>query len=139
MRDVVSPAQIILIEAADVTEGNAFTFKLTILVFTQPFTLVPVTVYCVVDTGETKTLEPVILPGFHVYVAAPVPVKVAVEFAHIVGEETPADTTGNALTVKLTVFVFTQLLALIPVTVYTVVVAGDTTVTEPVKAPGFLV
>ena len=39
--------------------------------------LLPVTVYTVATVGLTITEVPVIAPGFHVYDAAPLPVRVA--------------------------------------------------------------
>jgi hypothetical protein len=46
-------------------------------------------------------------------------------------------TVGNGLTASVTVAVLTQPLALVPVTVYVVVVAGDTVTDEPDRLPGF--
>jgi Sec-independent protein secretion pathway component TatC len=48
-----------------------------------------------------------------------------------------AVTVGNAFTLTVTVAVFTQLLASVPVTVYDVVVVGDAVTDEPDKLPGF--
>jgi hypothetical protein len=48
-----------------------------------------------------------------------------------------AVTVGNGLTVTPTVAVFTQPLAFVPVTVYVVLVVGDTVTDEPDKLPGF--
>jgi hypothetical protein len=48
-----------------------------------------------------------------------------------------AVTVGNAFTLTVTVAVFTQLLASVPVTVYVVVVVGDTVTLEPDRLPGF--
>ncbi len=48
-------------------------------------------------------------------------------------------TVGFGTTVRLMVFEPRQPAALAPMTVYTCVAAGDTTVDEPVMAPGFQV
>ena len=42
------------------------TVNVTVLVFVQPVADVPVTVYVVVNVGETTVVEPVKAPGFHV-------------------------------------------------------------------------
>jgi hypothetical protein len=133
----VLPTQIVPTAAVAVTDGNAFTLTVTVAVFTQPLALVPVTVYVVVVVGDTVTDEPDKLPGFHTYVDAPLalnevlpPTQIA-EFAEL------AVTVGNGLTVMVRVAVFTQPLALVPVTVYVVVVVGDTVTDEPDKLPGF--
>ncbi len=84
---------------------------------TQPKPLVPVTVYCVVEAGDTDTLDPLIAPGFHVYVVAPEPVNEAGDPMQIAVGEVKADITGSVLTVKLIVPVLTQPLLLVPVTV----------------------
>ncbi len=131
------PSQIVPTAAVAVTVGNAFTLTVTVAVFTQLLALVPVTVYVVVVVGDTVTDEPDKLPGFHTYVDAPLalnevlpPTQIA-EFAEL------AVNVGNGLTVTPTVAVFTQPLALVPVTVYVVVVVGDTVTDEPDKLPGF--
>ena len=62
----------------------------------------------VVAVGVTATVVPVKLPGFHVYVEAPEPVKVAVSLEQITLGLELADTIGVVPTVKLTVPVFTQ-------------------------------
>jgi hypothetical protein len=48
------------------TVGNAFTVMVRVAVFTQPFALVPVTVYVVVVAGDTLTDVPLNDPGIHV-------------------------------------------------------------------------
>lgn len=42
------------------TDGTGFTLTVTIALFTQLFTSVPVTVYVVVDVGPAVTLAPVV-------------------------------------------------------------------------------
>jgi hypothetical protein len=51
--------------------------------------------------------------------------------------EVVAVTAGEAFTLTVTVEVFTQPLASVPVTVYVVVVVGDTVTDEPERLPGF--
>jgi hypothetical protein len=120
-----------------VTVGNAFTLTVTVAVFTQPLALVPVTVYVVVVVGDTVTDEPDKLPGFHTYVEAPLALNEVLPPTQIAEFVELAVTVGNGLTVTPTVAVFTQPLALVPVTVYVVVVVGDTVTDEPDKLPGF--
>jgi LysM repeat protein len=134
---VLPPTQIAEFVELAVTVGNGLTVTPTVAVFTQPLAFVPVTVYVVLAVGDTVTDEPDKLPGFHTYVEAPLalnevlpPTQIA-EFAEL------AVTVGNGLTVTPTVAVFTQPLALVPVTVYVVVVVGDTVTDEPDKLPGF--
>jgi hypothetical protein len=73
-----------------------------------------------------------------VYVDAPEPVNVAVLPAHNVTGLATALIVGFE-TVNVTVLVFVQPVKDLPVTVYVVVIVGETTVVEPVKAPGFQV
>ena len=72
------------------------------------------------------------------YVDAPEPVNVAELPAHKVVGLATALIVGFE-TVKVTVLVFVQPVADVPVTEYVVVNVGETTVVEPVKAPGFQV
>lgn len=74
---VWAPAQITVGLALAVTVGFGLTVKASVLVLVQ-LLVVPVTVYTVFATGDTVTLEPVKLPGFQVYVVAPVELSVAV-------------------------------------------------------------
>ena len=52
------------------------TVKDKVLVFAQPEGLEPVTVYMVVTVGLTTVVGPVVAPGFQVYDAAPIAVRV---------------------------------------------------------------
>ena len=70
-------------------------------------------------------------PADHVYVAAPDALRLAVAPAQIEGEFT--DTTGSGFTVTVDTAVEEQP-AVVPVTVYEVVVAGDTEIAA-VEAP----
>ena len=58
------------------------------------------------------------------------PIQIAVGFARAV-------IVGTGVTTRLNVVVLVQPKAVLPVTVYTVVAVGVTTIAEPVKAPGF--
>jgi hypothetical protein len=89
----------------------------------------------VVDAGVTVTGDPLIAPGFQVYVEAPVPVRVEVLPEQMVGLLAVAVTVGEGLTVISCVVVEEQ--PDVPVTVYVVVVAGETVTEVPVSAPGF--
>jgi hypothetical protein len=92
----------------------------------------------VVTVGETVTLTPVRDPGFQVKEIAPEPVSVAEFPAQIAVGELEAVTVGFGFTVNETVRVLVQL-PLAPVTVYTVVDAGDTVTLVPDNPPGFQV
>jgi hypothetical protein len=100
---------------------------LTVSVLRQPFASVPVTVYTVVTVGEASGLAHAVQdspdPGDHVYVTPPEALSSVPEPRHIVVGAL-ARIAGKGLTVTLTVSVFMQPLAPIPVRVYTVVVAG---------------
>ena len=60
------PAQILVLLAVAVTDGNELTVTERTEVFVQPFTSVPVTVYVVFKVGVAVTLAPDKLPGIHV-------------------------------------------------------------------------
>ena len=96
-----------------VMTGALVTVTPVVFDLTQPAAEVPVTVYVVLETGDTDKLEPV-APVFHVYVEAPEAVKLAVEPEQIVAELTLTE--GNALTVTLATTVLAQPAALVPVT-----------------------
>ena len=99
-----------------VTVGLATTIKLTVVLAIHPKVVVPDTEYVVVTVGDTLTGDPINAPGFQVYVAAPPPVKVALEPAQIEGDDELAVIVGLD-TVKVKVVVFVQPNALDPVTV----------------------
>jgi hypothetical protein len=64
---VDAPAQIVGLDAEAETFGNGFTVTETFAIFAQPVVeFVPVTVYVVVEVGETETEVPLSEPGFHV-------------------------------------------------------------------------
>jgi hypothetical protein len=63
---VASPSQIVDEDAEAVTDGGVFTVTVIVAVFEQPGPFVPVTVYVVVDAGETVTDEPESEPGIQV-------------------------------------------------------------------------
>ena len=65
----------------------------------------------------TTTLAPLTFPGFHVYVLAPLALKVAELPAQTVDEEAVTVKFGIAFTVKLIVFALVHPDALVPVTV----------------------
>lgn len=67
--------------------------------------------------GVTTTVPPAIGPGFQVYVVAPDDVKVSEVPAHTVAEDALAVTVGVVVTVSVTVRVFVQPVAFVPVTV----------------------
>jgi hypothetical protein len=137
LNEVLPPTQIAEFAELAVTVGNGLTVIVRVAVPTQPADDVPVTVYVVVVVGDTVTDEPDKLPGFHTYVEAPLalnevlpPTQIA-EFAEL------AVTVGNGFTVIVRVAVPTQPADDVPVTVYVVVVVGDTVTDEPDRLPGF--
>lgn len=71
----------------------------------------------VVDAGVTVIGEPLMLPGFQLYVVAPLPVSVADPPAQMVPEDADAVTVGVGLTVTVTCAVAVQPAPLDPVTV----------------------
>jgi hypothetical protein len=62
---VCAPAQITVGLALAVTVGFGLTVRASVLVLVQ-LLVVPVTVYIVVEEGDTVTLDPVRFPGFQV-------------------------------------------------------------------------
>lgn len=88
-------------------------------VLTQPFTSVPVIVYCVVVAGVAFTLDPVeelnVAAGLHVYVLAPFAVNVAEPPLQIVALF--AVIVGSGFTFTAVVAVKTQPFRSVPLTV----------------------
>jgi len=121
--------------ATAVTVGKAFTVTLTVAVFVQPLTAVTVTVYAVVMGGITVLLAPVPNPWLQAYVLAPEAVNTLDSPSQIMTGTATADTMGKACTVTVTVAVFVQPLAAVPVTLYVVVVAGITVILVPFPNP----
>ena len=100
------------------TTGNGFTVIILVDVFVQPCAFVPVTVYVVVEVGETVTEPPVKFPGIQVYVAAPLAVIVVLAPIQIDVAVAVVVTTGDGLTVTVAVAVLLQVVvASVPVTV----------------------
>ena len=132
---VEAPAQIVVLVAVAVTVGEGLTVIVTCAVPVQP-AVVPVTVYVVVAAGETVIGEPLIFPGFQVYDVAPEPVSVVELPAQIVELDAVAVTVGVGVTVTVIVAVFVHPALNVPVTVYVVVAAGETTTDVPLRFPG---
>jgi hypothetical protein len=97
--------------------------------------LVPVTVYVVVEVGDTVLLEPLPKPPDQLYVLAPLALIVELLPVHMDVGLADAVTVGNGFTVTLTVAVPVHPAALVPVTVYVVVVLGVTVLLTPVPNP----
>jgi hypothetical protein len=114
--------------------GVGITNTLIVLVLVHE-PLAPVTVNTVVAVGVTTTVPPLNDPGFHVYDVAPLEDNVAVDPAQTAGGLEVAVSVGVEVTVRTTVTEFVQL-PLLPVTVYVVVVAGETETDDPLKEPG---
>lgn len=87
--------------------------------------------------GDTVTVVPVKLPGFQVYVDAPLAVSVVDEPTQIVGVPAVAVTVGVPTTVTVTWLVFVQPFEPVPTTVYVVVDVGETVTVDPLRLPGF--
>lgn len=111
------------------------TVMVRVAVPVQPFAAVPVTVYVVVVVGETVTVVPESGPGVHAYVEAPVPVMVVELPEQMVAPLVVVFTVGDVFTVMVRVAVDVQP-PLDPVTVYVVVVVGETVTDVPVRLPG---
>lgn len=129
------PTQMDALEADAVTDGEIFTVMVRVAVPVQPFAAVPVTVYVVVVVGDTVTGDPVRLPGIHPYVDAPVPVRVVELPEQIVAPLVVVPTVGEVFTAIICVTVELHPV-LVPVTVYVVVVVGETVTDVPLKLPG---
>ena len=129
------PLHITVLLAVEPTVGKGFTVIVLTAVFVQPFTAVPVTVYVAVVVGEKAT--PFNTPPDHVYVLAPVPFNVTEAPLHITELLVVDDTVGGVFTVIVLTAVFVQpVAALVPVTVYVVVIVGvnaTPSVTPPVQ------
>jgi hypothetical protein len=91
----------------------------------------------VVAVGDTTTLVPVKLPGFQVYVCAPLAVRLAELPTQMEGADAERLMVGVGFKSKETVCVEIQPNADAPVTVYTVVAVGVTMAALPVNALGF--
>ena len=63
--DVLDPAQIVAFVVVEPMVGRLFTVTVTVFVLVQPPGAVPTTVYVVVVVGDTVTVVPDKLPGFH--------------------------------------------------------------------------
>jgi len=134
---VVDPLQIVAFVTVVPTGGKGFTVTRRVAVLVQPVAVkVPVTVYVVVEVGETVIELPLNEPGIQVYVFAPVPVIVTEEPKQIAVADVVVPVGGNGFTVIVFVAVVIQPVALVPVTVYVVVVDGVTITEVPVKLPG---
>lgn len=133
--EVLPPLQIVASVAVAVTTGGAPTVTVTCAVFEQPAD-VPVTVYVVVDPGVTVCVAPFRLPGIQLYVVAPLPVNVTELPVQMDELEEVAVTVGVGFTVMVRVAGSVHPFAAVPVTVYVVVVVGETVTVVPDKLPG---
>ncbi len=129
----LSPVQIF--GAAGVIDGTGSRFTLTVLEAeaVQPFPSVTVTLYVVVDVGETE-IEEAFDPVLHEYEVPLLAVSVALapmQMLTVAGEIT-AD--GFGLTVTVLEAVAVHPFASVTVTVYVVVVEGETVISF-VKTP----
>ena len=111
------PMQIVFDEAVNVNEGTGLTVILTVCVLIHPKPLSLITVYVVVVVGETTTVEPVNVPGVHVYVEPPFAVSVVVFPEQIVFDDALAVIVGFGTTVIASVFVLVHPEIFEPVTV----------------------
>ena len=89
-----------------------------------------------VDAGETVCVPPFRLPGIQLYVLAPEPVSVTLLPAQIVVVDEVAVTVGEVFTVMVRVAVLVHPFAAVPVTVYVVLLVGETVTGFPVSDPG---
>lgn len=75
---IFCPKQMRVSVATRVSTGVGDTFTCRVSVLLQPRLLVPVTEYTMLDKGVTEMVAPLVNPGFHVYVTAPVALNAAV-------------------------------------------------------------
>jgi hypothetical protein len=116
---VVSPTQMKRSAPAETT-GNGFTVRVKTDVLVHPVTLVPVTVYVVVDMGDAKILLPVVelnpVAGDQEKTeSAPLAVRLTLPPRQM-DELGPALTVGNGFTFTLTVSVCEHPFPSVPVT-----------------------
>jgi hypothetical protein len=115
------PAQYEGEDGESVTVGEGFTVTVTVVVLVHPAPLVPVIVYVVVTVGEAETVAPVValnpVAGAQAYVLAPLAVMLTELPLQIVGAAGFLVTVGKGFTVTVTVVVFVQPAALVPVMV----------------------
>lgn len=133
--EVLPPLQIVASVAVAVTVGGAPTTTVTCAVLEQPAD-VPVIVYVVVEPGVTVCVAPFRLPGIQLYVVAPPPVNVTELPVQMDELEEVAVTVGVGFTVMVRVAGSVHPFAAVPVTVYVVVVVGETVTVVPDKLPG---
>jgi hypothetical protein len=108
----------------------------TVAVLKQPDGSVPVTVYVVEETGTSVTEAPERFPGIQSNVVAPFAVKVTDAPLQTALLEIVAVTDGVGFTVMVDIAIEVQPFAAVPVTVYVVVVFGETVTVVPLKLPG---
>ena len=130
-----APLQIVEGDALNVAVGFAFTVTVAVAVLVQPFPSVPVTVYTVVEDGDTVFGLPVPNPPLQLYDVAPPAVRVEEAPLQMVEGDALNVTVGFAFTVTVVVTVLVQPFPSVPVTVYTVVEVGDTVFGLPVPKP----
>ena len=121
------PGQMVAGDALALTVGRGFTVTVTDVVPVHPAALVPVTVYVVVEAGDT-TSGLLVDPVLHKYVFAPAPVSVELSPIQIAAGDALAVTVGSGFTVTVTNAVPVHPAALVPVTKYVVVEDGLTEV-----------
>ena len=120
----------------EVIAGCGPTVTATVSVPVQPFAAVPVTVYVVVDAGVVVTLAPFRLPGIQLYVEAPFEVSVTLLPTQTDELDAEAVIDGDVFTVMVRVAVPVHPFTAVPVTVYVVVVVGETVTGDPLRLPG---
>jgi PII-like signaling protein len=101
--------------------GFGLMVTVTVEVFVQPFTSVPVTVYVVVVLGLAETFVPVVaespVPGPHTYVFPPTPVSSTDPPLQRIGADGLTEMVDLGLIVTVTLEVFVQPFTSVPVTV----------------------
>ncbi len=125
----VAPRQMAVGLAEAVTVGFGTTLTIAVVRPMHPSALVPLTVYVVVEPGETFWLEPIRFPGFQVKETAPPAFRFTLVPAQMVAEDGDTEIVGSGFTLIWIVpgDAATQPSELVPVTEYTVAMVGHTT------------
>ena len=139
VRIVDVPEQIVYCDAVAITDADGLTLTVIVALPGHPFALVPLTVYVVLIVGETLIDDVVADPGLQVQLVKPLCESVVVTPEQIVLCDAVAVTEATGFTLTVIVALPGQPFALVPLTVYEVVVVGETFIEAVVAEPGLQV